>query len=258
MSQERPLILITNDDGYEAKGLASLIEAAASFGDVVAISTDMPRSGNAHAITMNVPLRLNLYKQYENVSIYRTNGTPVDCVKLGQRVVLKDRKIDLILSGINHGSNSSVSLIYSGTMAAALEGSFDNTPSIGFSLLNYSPSADFSTAKEVVKRVVSKVLADGMPDFTCLNVNIPDVALDELKGMKITRQTMGCWHEDLHERVDTFGRKYYWLSGYLKNTDPNPEDTCEWALQHNYVSIQPVQFDMTAYKYINDLKKWEE
>ena len=258
MSKERPLILITNDDGYEAKGLASLIEAAAPFGEIVVITTDTPRSGNAHAITMNTPLRINQYKQYDNVTIYRTNGTPVDCVKLGQRVVLRDRKIDLVLSGINHGSNSSVSLIYSGTMAAAIEASFENTPAIGFSLLDYAADADFSGAKMVVSKMIDNVLRDGLPDFTCLNVNIPAIPAEEIKGMKVTRQTMGYWYEDLHENIDTFGRKYYWLSGYLKNTDESPEGTCEWALQNNYVSIQPVQFDMTAHKHIKDLKKWEE
>jgi 5'-nucleotidase len=254
----KPLILIVNDDGYEAKGLYALVEAAKEFGEVVVVTPDGPRSGYAHGITMNVPLRLKQYKtDADGVDYYRTNGTPVDCVKLGQKVILKDRKIDLILSGINHGSNSSISIIYSGTMAAAIEGSVENYKSIGFSLLDYSPHADFTAAIAIAKKIIGQTLQHELPEYISLNVNIPKVPLEEIKGIKITRQTHGYWHEVLEERVDCYGRKYYWLDGWLVDNDPH-EDTCEWALKHNYVSLQPVQFDLTAHQYINTLKFLEE
>jgi len=254
---QKPLILVVNDDGYEAKGLEAMVEVAKQFGEVVVIAPDRTRSGMGHAITMDVPLRVYLYKTEDGVPYWRTNGTPVDCVKLGQKVVLRDRKIDLVLSGINHGSNSSVSLIYSGTMAAAIEASFENIPAVGFSILDYSPNADFTTAKHFAKILVDKILKQGTPPHTALNINIPKVSIDEIKGIRVTRQTDGYWHEDLEERTDVFGRKYYWLTGYLVDTDLQ-EDTCEWALKNHYISIQPVQYDMTAYRYMNDIKYLEK
>lgn len=253
----RPLILIVNDDGYQAKGLRALVEAARDFGEIVVVAPDGARSGMAHAITFDAPLRITPLKTEDNVSYYKTNGTPVDCVKLGQKVLLKDRKIDLILSGINHGSNSSVSLIYSGTMAAAIEGSIENYPSIGFSLVNYSPEADFSVATEYAKKIIDKVLRNPFPDHISLNVNIPDVSSAKINGIKITRQTHAYWHEELIENKDPFGRTYYWVTGHLVDNDCG-EDSCEWALKNNYVSVQPVQFDLTAYKHFETLKKFEE
>jgi len=252
-----PLILITNDDGFEACGLEALVEAAKDFGEVVVISPDGHRSGMGHAITMSVPLRVKLYKTENGITYYRTNGTSVDCVKLGQRVVLRDRKIDLVLSGINHGSNSSVSIIYSGTMAAAIEASFEKTPAVGFSLLDYSQKADFSAAVVFAKQIIKKVLQNGLPEHVCLNVNIPKLSLSEIKGIKITRQTLGYWHEDLEEHTDPFGGKYYWLAGHLVNLEPEATDTCEWALHNGYVSVMPVHFDMTSHKTIDNLKHWE-
>ena len=253
----KPLILITNDDGFEARGLEALVEAAKDFGEIVVITPDGPRSGMGHAITMQVPLRVNLYKTENGIPYYRTNGTPVDCVKLGQRVVLRDRKIDLVLSGINHGSNSSVSIIYSGTMAAAIEASFEGLPAIGFSLLDYSSKADFSAAIVYTKQIIEKVLQNGLPKHVCLNVNIPKLPLAEIKGIRITRQTLGYWYEDLEENTDAVGGKYYWLAGYLVNLEKDAADTCEWALQNGYVSVMPVHFDMTSHKTIENLKHWE-
>jgi 5'-nucleotidase len=253
----KPLILITNDDGFEARGLEALVVAAKDFGEVVVITPDGPRSGMGHAITMNVPLRVKLYKTEDNVEYYRSNGTSVDCVKLGQRVVLRDRKIDLALSGINHGSNSSVSIIYSGTMAAAIEASFEGIPAIGFSLLDYSSKADFSASIIYAKQIIAKVLQNGLHKHVCLNVNIPKLLLSEIKGIKITRQTLGYWHEDLEEHEDPFGGKYYWLAGHLVNLEKGAADTCEWALKNGYVSVMPVHFDMTSHKTIENLKHWE-
>lgn len=255
---QKPLILITNDDGYEAKGLRCLVEVAKEFGEVVVVAPDGPRSATAHAITMSVPLRLRPYHTDDDGTRYfRTNGTPCDCVKLGMKVVLKKRPVDLVLSGINHGSNSSISVMYSGTMGAAMEASVENVRAIGFSLLDYDPDADFSTAMVYVRRVVAQVLAHGLPPYAALNVNVPNVPLPQIKGIRITRQALGYWHEELEERTDPYGGTYYWLTGWLVNNDLG-EDTCEWALAHNYVSIQPVQHDLTAHKLIPLLKFLEE
>ena len=256
MSGMKPLILIVNDDGYAAKGLAAMVEIAKPLGEVVVVVPDRVRSASGHAITMNEPLRLENYRNEDGVAYYRTNGTPVDCVKLGEKVVLRDREIDLLLSGVNHGSNSSVSLIYSGTMAAAIEASFDSIPAIGLSLLDYSPNADFSAVVHHGRPIVEKVLQHGLPPHTCLNVNFPKVPAEEIKGVRITRQCHATWHEDLQERTDPYGRKYYWLTGWLERLEQE-EDTCEWALQHNYISVQPVQYDMTAYQHLETLKYLE-
>ena len=254
---DRPLILIVNDDGYEAKGMYALVEAAKEYGEVVVVVPDSVRSGMGHAITMNEPLRVSLYKEADGIKYYRTNGTPVDCVKLGQKVVLRGRKIDMVLSGINHGSNSSVSLIYSGTMAAAIEGCFEGSKAVGFSLLDYSPDADFTAATHYAKMLIPKLLKTDFPLYTSLNINIPKGNIEDIKGIKITRQTKGYWEEDLEERIDCFGRPYYWLSGHLVDQD-GKEDSCQWALTHNYISIQPVQVDLTAYQYMENFKFLEE
>ena len=256
MSKERPLILIVNDDGYEAKGLEAMVSIAKPLGEVVVVVPDRTRSGMGHAITMGEPLRLTNYKNGDGIAYYKTNGTPVDCIKLGEKVVLRDRKIDLVLSGINHGSNSSVSLIYSGTMAAAIEAAFDNIPSVGLSLLDYSPNADFTAAIHFGRIIVEKVLEKGLPPYICLNVNFPKVPVEDIKGIRITRQCQATWHEDLQERTDPYGRKYYWLTGWLERFEED-ENTCEGALQRNYVSVQPVQFDLTAHQYISSLKYLE-
>lgn len=254
---KKPLILISNDDGFEAKGLYALVEAAKDFGEIVVVVPDRHRSGVGHCITMDDPLRIELYCEEDGIRYYRTNGTPVDCIKLGQKVILRDRHIDLVLSGINHGSNSSVSLLYSGTMAAAIEGCFEGSKAAGFSLLDYAYDADFTTAIHCAKKLIPQILAAELPPQIALNINIPQVPLNEIKGVKITRQTKGYWAEDLEPRKDAFGRTYYWLSGYLVDQD-HKEDCCQWALTHNYVSVQPVQIDMTAYHCMNNLKFMEE
>jgi len=250
-------ILVVNDDGFEATGLEALVEVASRYGAVTVITPNNARSGSGHAITMNRPLRIKLYKQKDDVNYYRTNGTPVDCVKLGMKVLFRNKKIDLVLSGINHGSNSSVSLLYSGTMAAAIEASFENLKSIGFSLLDYSAHADFSAAQLFADKIIGEVLTHDMPPFICLNVNIPKLPANEIKGIKITRQAHSFWNEVLEERLDPYGHPYYWLTGHLEENDPH-EDTCQWALHNGYVSVQPVQFDMTAHQYISSLNFLEQ
>jgi 5'-nucleotidase len=252
------LILITNDDGYASKGLRTLVEVAKEFGEVVVVAPDGPRSASSHAITMNTPLRLHHYHTDDDGTRYfRTNGTPCDCVKLGLRVVLRDRPADLVLSGINHGSNSSVSLIYSGTMGAAVEATLSHVPAIGFSLLDYHADADFTAARHYVRLILQEMLRHPFTDEASLNVNIPNVPLQAIKGVKVTRQAKGYWQEEMVERTDPYGGKYYWLTGRLEITD-NGEDTCEWALQHNYVSVQPVQNDFTHHAFIPQLKFLEE
>lgn len=256
MSEKRPLILVVNDDGYEAKGLEAMVEIAKPLGEVAVVVPDRTRSGMGHAITMGEPLRLTNYKNEDGIAYYKTNGTPVDCVKLGEKVVLRNRKVDLLLSGINHGSNSSVSLIYSGTMAAAIEAAFDNIPAVGLSVQDYSPNADFTASVHFGRQIVEKVLEKGLPPYICLNVNVPKAPLEAIKGIRITRQCHATWHEDLQERTDPYGRNYYWLTGWLERLEED-ESTCEGALQRNYVSVQPVQFDLTAHQYIASLKHLE-
>lgn len=254
--ENKPVILIVNDDGYEAKGLKAMVEIAKDFGEVYVVTPDSARSGMAHAITIGTPLRLKKYHQEEGVEYWRTNGTPVDCVKLGQRVLLKDRKIDLVLSGINHGSNSSASVIYSGTMAGAIEASFEY-PAIGISLLDYAPDADFSASIHYGKMIVEKVLKEGLPEHVCLNVNVPVLPIEQIKGIKVTRQTKGYWEEEFVEQSDPYGGKCYWLSGHLVDID-HKEDSCQWALDNGYISVQPVQYDLTAYSALNNIKYLED
>ncbi len=255
MEKER-LILVTNDDGIEAKGLKSLIRVAKMFGRVIVAAPAEPQSGMSHAITVKIPLRALKMEENHSVDVYSCQGTPVDCVKLALNQ-FTDKKPDLLLSGINHGANSSTSVIYSGTMAAALEGLINGIPSIGISLLNIDPEADFSAAEEMAKRVIEKVLNEGIPENICLNVNIPDVSLDKIKGIKLCRQNKGFWKEEFDKRTDPGGKNYYWLTGEFFNSEPGIEGTDEWALKNNYVSIVPTKIDLTCYNSLDTLKDWK-
>jgi 5'-nucleotidase len=254
--KKRPLIFVTNDDGITSGGIRKLIEIMRSIGDVVVVAPDKPQSGTAHAITIHVPLRLKEIVKEPGYEEYSCNGTPADCVKLGFKVVLKGHP-DLLVSGINHGSNASISIIYSGTMAAVFEGAMSGVPSIGFSLLNYNADADFTPASDFIRSIANRVLREGLPNGICLNVNIPDVSREELKGIKICRQAGGTWEEDFDERVDPVGLKYYWLKGIFVRIG-NGEDTDEYALENNWISIVPVQFDFTSHETVPLLKSWEE
>ena len=256
--KERPVILVTNDDGIEAKGMASLIEVAREFGDVVAISAEAPMSGMSHAITIKVPLRVTLTEDKPDLKIYLTNGTPVDGVKLAFNSLLT-HKPNLVLSGINHGSNSSSSILYSGTMGAAMEGAINHIPSIGFSLLSFDPNADFAPSQQVAREVIGRVLKEGLPDGICLNVNIPEVSDGELKGIKICSQANGFWKEEFQKRQDPTGRDYYWLTGFFHNREPGGGrvGTDEWALSQHYASVVPVNTDLTAYALMDKMGHWE-
>jgi len=250
---ERPLILVTNDDGIHAKGLLELIDVMYFFGEVVVISPEASMSGMSNAITVDRPLRATKVKDMNGVTAYKCNGTPVDCVKLGFNHLL-DRTPDYVVSGINHGSNSSISIIYSGTMGAAIEGSLHGVPSIGFSLCDYNPDADFSRAKIFVAKIFQSVIENGLTPFTCLNVNIPK---EKPKGIKVCRQTHGKWVEEFDKRTDPHNREYFWLSGYFKNFEENHDETDEQALENHFVSIVPVTVDMTCYKTLELLKNWK-
>ena len=253
--QEKPLIFITNDDGITAPGLRALIDVVRPVGRVVVIAPDKPQSGTSHAVTMHHPLRLNHINSEPGYDEYSCDGTPVDCVKLAYKIVL-DRRPDLLISGINHGSNSSINIIYSGTMAAVFEGAMAGVPSIGFSLLQYKEDADFSGASAYADRIIRKVMSRKLPEGICLDGNIPEVPVSEIKGVRICRQAGGTWLEDFDIRKDPKGRDYYWLKGIFARIGDG-EDTDEHALEHNFVSIVPVNFDFTDYPAIEELKRWD-
>ena len=251
---EKPLILITNDDGFTAKGMQALIDTVKVFGELLIVAPDKPQSGMGHAITVNEPLRFQETSYFKNYKGYHCSGTPVDCVKIGM-YELGDRKPDLILSGINHGSNVSTNVLYSGTMSAAVEGAIEGIPSIGFSLTDYDPNADFSASKKVVETIVDSALKEGIEEGICLNVNIPNIPLNKIKGIRVCRQGRAFWDDTFDERTDPLGKKYYWLTGSFEDHE-NSEDTDVHFLKNNYVTIVPTQFDMTAYKAINSINKW--
>lgn len=248
MQKDKPLILVTNDDGITAHGIRALVEAMSEIGEVCVVAPDSPQSGMGHAITINQPLRLDKVEIRGEFLGYQCSGTPVDCVKIAIDKILH-RKPDLCVSGINHGSNSSINVIYSGTMSAAMEGAIEGIHSVGFSLLDYAMDADFSTSKRVAKQIATSVLEHGLPEGSLLNVNIPKLSLKDLKGIKVCRQAVAKWEEEFDERLDPNKRKYYWLTGKFKNYDKG-EDTDEWALANGYVSVVPVQFDFTAHHAI--------
>ena len=242
----RPLIFITNDDGISAKGIKSLVEVAVDFGDIFIIAPDKPQSGMGHAITVNHPLRLDASRLFEGLKAFTCTGTPVDCVKLGIYEVMH-RAPDLIISGINHGENTSTNVLYSGTMSAAVEGAMENIPSIGFSLANFDVDADFTGAQKVAREVIHMALDGTFPDHVCLNVNVPNLPADEIKGLKVCRQAHAFWADRFDKRLDQFGE--------FSNEDRG-EDTDLIALEHGYASIVPTQFDMTSYKTIEHFKNW--
>lgn len=249
------LILVTNDDGFSAEGIKALTEVAREFGRVMVVAPFEGQSGMSHAITVKFPLRLHKLSETDGVEIYACNGTPVDCVKLAFNKLL-GRRPDLLLSGINHGSNSAIAVVYSGTMAAAIEGCINGIPSIGFSYLDYSHQADFTACKPYVRQLIQSSITNGLPDNVCLNVNIPKLKAADLKGIKICRQNRGFWEEEFDQRTDPNGRDYFWLTGKYHNLEPEATDTDEFALNQGYVTVVPVHADLTAYHTLNTLKNW--
>ncbi len=253
--QKKPLILVTNDDGITAPGIRTLIKVMLNIGDVVVVAPDSPQSGMGHAITVND----TLYSKREYIDKgtqkeYSTSGTPADCVKLAIHELL-DRKPDLCVSGINHGSNSSINVIYSGTMSAAIEAGIEGIPAIGFSLCDFNWNINFEKLEPYVDTIVKNALKNKMPNGIVFNVNFPKIDTD-FKGIKICRQAKGNWIEKFDKRKSPQGRDYYWLAGEFKNLDKG-EDTDEWALENGYISLVPIQFDLTAHYYIQQLNSWD-
>lgn len=254
MNKDR-LIFVTNDDGYSSKGFAAAIEVARRFGRVIAVAPERMQSGMSQAITIYNPLYLRKVRDEEYVTVYAVSGTPVDCVKIAFDHLLADEKIDLAISGINHGSNSAVNVLYSGTMGAAIEASFYNIPAIGLSVTDHAADADFAAAVEYGVRIAGAVLENEPPMPLCLNVNVPAIPREEIKGMKICRQTRGYWREDFFRREDPHGRQYFWMTGAFDNHEPEADDSDEWALNNGYVSVVPIQVDMTAYSQMAMLER---
>lgn len=256
-NKKKPVILITNDDDITSPGIRSLVEAVKDIGEVIVVAPDKPQSGMGHAITIGSPLRMNKMNIFGEIEAWQTSGTPVDCVKIAVDKILH-RKPDICLSGINHGANHSINVIYSGTMSAAMEASIEGIPSIGFSLLDYRYEADFEPAKFYVRKMVQELLQRKKLDpHFLLNVNIPNVPLKDIKGVKICKQAYAKYDEEFDERIDPQGKKYFWLTGVFKNFDKS-KDTDVWALKNNFVSAVPIQFDLTNYQLKKqfDKEKW--
>ena len=245
-------ILVTNDDSVHAKGIKELVLVASEFGNVLVVAPNKPQSGMGHAITITKPLRMESYNGFDGVEAYSCSGTPVDCVKLAVFEILK-RKPDLLLSGINHGENSSTNVLYSGTMSAAIEGAMEGIPSIGFSLADFNSDADFSAAKNVATELIPQIMNKGLPNNTALNVNVPKVSYRDLKGIKVCAQAHAYWEDKFDSRRDQFGRPYYWLTGQFSDRDQR-DDTDLHYLKMGYATIVPTHFDLTNYGALRDLK----
>ncbi|SDL72883.1 5'/3'-nucleotidase SurE [Kriegella aquimaris] len=254
----KPLILVTNDDGITAPGLRALIKYMKTIGEVVVVAPDSPQSGKGHAITLDNTLfsaKITVDKEHGATEEYSCSGTPADCVKLALQEIL-GRRPDISVSGINHGSNSSINVIYSGTMSAAIEAGIEGIPAIGFSLCDYSWEADFQPAETAIKKIVNEALVNGIPRGVVLNVNIPNLGKKDLKGIKICRQARANWKEKFDKRTNPMGKDYYWLTGEFELLDKG-EDTDEWALANGYISVVPTQFDLTAHHAIQQLNSWD-
>jgi len=249
----KPLILITNDDGHEANGIEVLTRLMMQIGDVVVVAPDGPRSAQSNALTVTHPIRFKKIEEKEGLIRYVTTGTPTDCVKLALNEIV-ERRPDLVVAGINHGSNSAINVIYSGTMGAVLEGCENGILSIGFSICDHSLEADFSLFEPFVLQITREALKNGLPHATCLNVNAP---IGEIAGIKVARQCDGRWTKEYAKRTDPRGGSYFWLTGNFENHEPESEDTDEWALDHGYISIVPTKIDLTAHEAIEYVAKWE-
>lgn len=262
---QKPLILVSNDDGITAKGIRELVEMMTLLGEVIVVAPDSPQSGMGHAITIHMPLKVRKSDVFKDLGVeaYECSGTPADCVKLAKFHLFHNRTPDLVVSGINHGSNTSISILYSGTMSAAIEGAIEGLPSIGFSLCDYGEDADFSHIRPHLLKIAEQTLKNGLPKNLALNVNFParfEQGTDkeqEIKGMKVCRQAHARWQEKFDLRTDPYGREYLWLAGDFVNPDKG-DDTDEWAIKNGYVSIVPCQFDMTAHHGITHINnEWD-
>lgn len=255
MSQ--PLIIVTNDDGVTSKGIRILTDLMASIGEVIVVAPDSPQSGMGHAVTLDNLIRLDKVAMYRKNQVYKCSGTPADCVKIAKSYVLGNKNADLVVSGINHGRNTSISVLYSGTMSAAIEGAIEGIPSIGYSLCDFDEDADFSHTYDYVLKIAKEVVKNKLPKGVALNVNFPKKQEEEIKGIKICRQATTKWNEHFDKRADPMGHPYFWMFGDYEIHDKG-EDHDEWAIAHNYVSVVPCQFDLTAHYAISILNdEWE-
>ncbi|MDD3320918.1 MAG: 5'/3'-nucleotidase SurE [Paludibacter sp.] len=250
---KRPLILITNDDGADAKGIQVLTRLMCEIGDVVVVAPDGPRSAQSNALTVTQPIRFKTIELSDGLKLYTCTGTPTDCVKLALNEIV-ERKPDLLVSGINHGSNAAINVIYSGTMGAVLEGCENGILSIGFSICDHSLNADFTTFEPYILQIVRETLKNGLAHGTCLNVNSP---VNQILGVKVARQCDGKWSKEYARRTDPVGRDYFWLTGQFENHEPESKDTDEWALANGFISIVPTKIDLTAYEAMNAVSEWK-
>lgn len=255
METKRPLILISNDDGYHSKGLQSLIEMVSPLADLLVCAPESGRSGFSCAFSAVDPLRLKLRRRREGVEIWSCSGTPVDCVKIALDQLCKDRWPDMVIGGINHGDNASVNSHYSGTMGVTMEGCMKYIPSVAFSLCDHSDDADFAPLASLVRSITERVLREGLPRGVCLNVNFP--LAKEFRGVRICRMARGTWGNEVVRCHHPRGYDYYWMTGEYTNDEPEAEDTDNWALNHGYVAITPTEVDVTSYEMMERMKDWE-
>ena len=253
MENQRPLILVSNDDGITAKGISELIKFLRPLGEIVVMAPDTPRSGTACSLTVKEPIHYQLLRKEVGLTVYKCSGTPTDCVKLAFHTVL-ERKPDLVIGGINHGDNSAVNVHYSGTMGVVMEGCLKGVPSVAFSLCSHEADADFEPAGEYIRDIVRKLLEKGLPPLTCLNVNIPNTK--ELKGVRICQQSQGPWVNEWEHFAHREDTQYYWLTGEFQQTDTENEKSDRWALANDYIAITPTTVDMTAYELMDELQTW--
>ncbi len=255
MEKERPLILISNDDGYQAKGINSLVEMIRDLGDIIVCAPDGSRSGQSRAFTMSV-LTMSKLSEEPGLTVYKCSGTPVDCVKMAYNQVCP-RKPSLVIGGINHGDNASTNAQYSGTVGIAIEGAMKGIPSLAFSLCDYRHDADFSPMRDVVRKYVKKALSEGMPRYACLNINYP--LTDNCLGERICRMAWGHWRQEVVKCTHPSNTyNYYWMSGFYQNDEPEATDTDAWAVAHNYIAVTPLTVDLTDYKYLEELREKSE
>ena len=253
---KKPLILVTNDDGITAKGIRLLIDIAKEYGDVIVTAPDTHQSAKSHSITQSEPISFRKIEENQGYIEYSCSGTPVDCVKIAIHEIM-EHKPDFVLSGINHGANTSVSILYSGTMAAAIEATINGIPGIGFSVNNFKPDGDFTPSEPFIRAILDKVMVKGLPPGVSLNVNFPDTETTKIKGLKICRATKGAWKEEFVSAGNPHGQKAFWITGTFNNLEEGADDTDEHAILNGYASIVPIKPEFTAHEYIDDFKDWE-
>ena len=255
MKNDKPLSLISNDDGYEAKGINSLVEMIRDMADIIVCAPDSGRSGFSCAFTAVAPLTLTPRRQEEGLEVWSCSGTPVDCVKLALEELCRERRPQMVIGGINHGDNASVNAHYSGTMGVTLEGCMKYIPSVAFSLCTHDVFADFSPLRPLIRKIVAQVLEKGLPKGVCLNVNFP--VLEQFQGVKVCRMAPGTWSAETVKCHHPRGYDYWWMVGNYTDDNPEAEETDSWALRQGYVAITPTKIDVTAYEMIDQMQDWD-